>query len=120
MNRLSVVLLSTWVLFSAHSAWSQSEVERLAVMACNEAVNQMYSWCGRQQQGGNLARQNCGDSRNKVQQYCYSRELPQLACASAQKESELFCNGNSWLPGPFVGEFCGDAQNKINSICFNR
>jgi len=108
-----------WALLvvSCVPAWSQTDTQRVA-SACQASLQQMYQWCGKQQQPGFLAGSNCSEATTNVTRFCYHEGLPQLGCAAAQRENELWCGGNSNFSGFLAGSKCGESQNKVRSYCF--
>jgi len=116
-SMLARLIVLALLVVTCGSAWSQTDMQR-ATSACQASLQQMQLWCGKHQQPGFLAGANCNEASSNIDRFCYDERLPQLGCAAAQRESELWCGGNSNFSGFHVGSKCSESQRKVNSYCF--
>jgi hypothetical protein len=102
----------------SNPAWPQSENSD-AMSACRGAMRQLIFFCtdrsGNSGSNGNI----CEQRKSDVDRLCYFDGLPELGCAAAQKETQLWCtdkmaqNANPKL----VGQHCLDARSKVKNLC---
>jgi len=97
-------------------AFAQLDSQRISA-ACQTSMQQLFLMCGNQQTGF-LAGANCNEAMSNVDRICYDARTPQLSCAAAQKESELWCGGNSMFVGFMAGMKCNEARRKVQGNCF--
>jgi hypothetical protein len=115
-GRIGSVLLLLAAL--SDPAWPQSESSD-AMSACRGALRQMIFFCTNRSGSSGSNGYACEQRKSDVDRLCYIDRLPELGCAAAQKETQLWCTdkiAQNANPG-LVGVHCLDARSKVKNLC---
>lgn len=111
------------VLLVANLAYSQDDVQRITT-ACQASLRELVFWCvtlpdADQPVVSPVKRErNCASAKKRIDGYCYPLEVPQLGCASALQEMEIWCSGNASFNLTDVVNFCEGSQRNVRLFCY--
>lgn len=111
------------LLLVAGKAYPQDEVQNITE-ACQASLRQLVFWCVTLGQAENAVpspierEKNCGMAKQRSDRYCYTLQIPQLACTSALQEMEMWCGGNAKFNMADVVSFCEESQRNVRLFCY--
>ena len=110
-------------LFVASVAYAQEDVQSITT-ACQASLKEMVFWCVTLAQAEQpivppVERESkCAAAKRRADGYCYPLEVPQLGCASALKELEIWCTGKASFNVTDVVSFCEQSQRNVSLFCY--